>query len=1008
VVAKSLFMKPTRLLVADVIGLGKTITALRILKTIDSYKRLNWVLIAVPSVLVDQWIDEMKSMGITPTVIDSESLDILAEHPELPAGWYIGSIDTLKQPEYMAILRKVEWDAIVVDEAHKLGIIGGEANKRLQNLGEIIRNNRDATILLLSATPHRGKANDYLARLALLDPSLLEVANLNTLDKAFDKPEFYQQTHNTILFRRSKDDVNEVYERRQVFKPCNMLAVLVEPNDVEKTLLRTTTELATSYLGSYHVYLIDAFGWKTGRVQGITALLRTLLVKRGLSSPQALVNTFGKLVEKRGKFIELIEQGYSPEEAWEKIAEELEEYDRRLNEILTGDPEDIEKELDKEFDELASYLDRFLDEEFRDRLKKIKESAEQILAGKVPDSKLETLKKILKLVLKTPPDELPEEFRDLASGKAIIFTEFKDTAYYLYERLKTWAEREFGESDIVRVFTSENRGDIEDIKKWLSEDGRKVLITTDVAGEGLNLQYANVLVNYEIAWSPIRLEQRIGRVWRYGQNRTTYVFNLFMADALEKNVADIVFAKLYGISISVGKLEPILGEKVLISTIRNELLEHAVEERGSIGGLIPVEMDLNNRRITLSEAKIIELVATDAQAFVEAFIKALKKLVSEIKQKRIFPQGRTDAERVREELYYLTGFRDNDDVLRAGESIAETIARLLGMDIERRDNAIFLRSRDGTVYDFPKTSPDAFARRLIDYFKVEDSVKYFVYQGSEKEVVLLSEAEVSIGGEVRYREPIGIVADFEKHEIKILRGRDLVEKISDLLARSIPVDEVYGLDNILSSIPQIVSASHNTYYEKVVRRGAGNVIELLKKYEDAKKKHKGISYFEVGEPQVSIGEPVFTFISTAFLPEITSAPSEEVWGWAEDEAIPIVFNYEGLNGREAIRVSSYEHYDVKSLKRDSNGNVVEERFIEVKTKTRRDIIHIKLEGSEYLVAEEKDEKYWLYIVYGVRTEKPAILCIRKPHRRLPLRKTVVGEIRERYSLDLPGLRDVRS
>ena len=993
VVAKSLFIKPTRMLVADVIGLGKTITALRLLKTIGRYRRLGRVLIAAPSVLVTQWIDEMKSMNVNPVLIDRKNLGHLTKYLELPSGWYVGSIDTIKQPEYMAILKKSSWDAIVVDEAHKLSVIGSEPNMRWQNLGGLIRENKDAVVLLLSATPHRGKPNDYLSRLALIDPSLLDVTNVTALEKVFDKPEFYTHTHNVILFRRNKDDVNLVYERIEIFKPANMLAVLIEPNESERTLLRSITDLATSYLGNYYAYMIEELGWKTGRAQGIVSLLRTLLVKRGLSSPQALVKTFSKLVEKRGRYIELIEKGYNPDKAEEKIAKELEEYSKRIDDILTGDIEDIE-ELDDEFDKMASYFDKLLDERFREKLEEAKRHAEAILKGEVPDSKLETLKRILTLTLNATPGELSDEFMDLASGKAIVFTEFKDTANYIYKRLRKWAEEEFGDPDIVKKFTSDDRGSIDDIKKWLSEEGRRVLVTTDVAGEGLNLQYANVLINYEIAWSPIRLEQRIGRVWRYGQKRTTYVFNLFLADALEKEVAEVVFGKLYGISISVGKLEPILGEKVFLSTIRNEVLEHAVEESEPVGGLIPVEIDFKDKKISLSEAKIIDLVTRDAQGFVKAFIRSLKKLVQEIKRMRVYPP-KANAERIREELQNLTGFRDTEDAVRTLEILVEIFAEVTGSSFEVREDRVFLRTAEGKIYELPTGNPEEFLKRIVGYFQVEDYSKYFVYQDERREVLLLSEAEVIIDGEVRYREPIGVSVDFGKRDITIMRGRTLVTKLSEILSRSIPVDEIYGLDDVMDSIPDILSASNNTFYEKGLRRGAVKVIELLKGYEDIKAKLKGGKFFAASDPQVKISEPVFIMISTAFLPEVEEIPSDEVWGWAEDRAMPVVFNYEGLNGREAMRVSGHEHYDVRSVRREKDKWVREERFIEVKTKMKRSL-GVGLKKEEFRLARELGDRYWLYLVYGVGSDHPVILCIRNPVKRLSFRRKEVLEKREGY------------
>jgi len=982
------------MLIADVIGLGKTITALRILKTISNYKRLSRILIIVPSVLIDQWVDEMKSMGIKPQIIERRTLDFLAKHLELPSGWYIGSMDTLKREEYMVILKRNRWDAIVVDEAHKLGILGREPNLRWQNLGRLIRENKDAILLLLSATPHRGKANDYLSRLALIDTSLLKVTNIGALERVFDNPEYYQSTHNIIVFRRSKEDVNVIYEKRKIFKPCNMLAVLIEPNDEERHFLRIITDLATSYLTRYYKYMMETFGWKTGRVQSIIALLRALLIKRGLSSPQALVKTFGKLIEKRGRLIELLDRGYTLREAQEEIAEELEKYSRKLDELLTGDIGEYEEELDENFNRLVSYFDAFLDEEFKGKLNIAVEYAKRILSGKVADSKLETLKKILNLVLRASPEELPEEFKDLASGKVIVFTEFKDTAYYLYEKLRRWAEEKFGEADIVRIFTSDNRGDIEEIKNWLTEEGKKVLVTTDVAGEGLNLQYANVLINYEVTWSPVRLEQRIGRVWRYGQDKVTYVFNLFLADALEKEVAEVVFAKLYGITISLGKLEPILGEKVFLSTIRNEILEHAIKEERVIGGLIPIEIEFKGRKLSLSEMRIIDLVAKDASAFVLAFIKALKKLINEIKRKRIYPLA-VEAEKIRRELKYLTGFSGTIEAIDSAKMLLRLLAEILDGNVEERKDKILVKLLNGKVLDFPRNNPEMILEGIIRFLRSEDYVKHFVFHSNEKKLMLLTEAEILIGSEIRYREPIGIIADFNTKSLETLRGKALVEKLSSLLLKSIPVDEVYGLDHVLSQIPSIIDVSHNTLYEMEIKEGIGRIIDAIREYENVKRKLRGIGFFETSEPEIRLREPRFVFISSAFLPETEVVVSDEVWGWTEDKAVPIVFNYERLNEREAINVSDYEHYDVKSVKKNAEGRIIEERFIEVKTKVRRSL-SVRLTREESKVAREKGDKYWLYIVYGVGTENPVILAIRNPIKRLPFQRKVAVEKREEY------------
>jgi len=165
---------------------------------------------------------------------------------------------------------------------------------------------------------------------------------------------------------------------------------------------------------------------------------------------------------------------------------------------------------------------------------------------------------------------------------------------------------------------------------------------------------------------------------------------------------------------------------------------------------------------------------------------------------------------------------------------------------------------------------------------------------------------------------------------------------------------------------------------------------MIRRYEEVKKTLGGAGFFNVEEPKVSIKEPSFIFISSSLLPETESIPSNEVWNWTEEEAIPVVFTYEKHNGREPYKVSGHEHYDVKSEKKDSEGNIIEERYIEIKTKTKRQygdrLIDFDLSDDEYQVAVEKGDKYWLYIVYGVRAENQVILCIRNPAKRFLFEK----------------------
>lgn len=491
-------------------------------------------------------------------------------------------------------------------------------------------------------------------------------------------------------------------------------------------------------------------------------------------------------------------------------------------------------------------------------------------------------------------------------------------------------------------------------------------------------------------------------MWRYGQDKVTYVFNLFLADALEKEVADVVFRKLYGIALSVGVLEPVIGGMVFLSEIRSELLEHAVEGVPSVSGLIPVEkIEVDGKPIRLTEPKIIELVSKDARKFVEAFITSLRKLMGEL--------GKTMPSRcyinveagIREELKLLTGFRDVGDAFEVAKAAARAFRAIAGAHVEEDSDRVVIAFRDGRRCVATVSSPEKLAEGLLECIgDLRDASKYFIFEGVSRELVLLAEAEILIGGEVRYREPVGIVFNEEAKSIEILRGKLLVEKLAEVLPRSLPVDEIYSFDEVFKLVEAVRNSSVNTYYVRIAKSISERVVKKLRDYEETKKKlAKGMNihatFFAAEEPRVSIGEPLYIFISTAYLPEARENPSTEVWMWTEEEVVPVVIEYEKKSGREATKVSGYEHYDVKSTKVSPNERVIEERFIKVKAKTSRDI-SINLTESEYEVAKEKGDKYWLYVVYGLGTEKPVVLCIRNPTRKVVLRKIEELVKRTRY------------
>jgi len=987
VVAKALLIRPLRIFIADSIGLGKTIEALRILSAVSRYRKLNYVLVAVPSTLVEQWVEELRLSGIRAEVLDRTRLLLLDRLPAVPPGWYVGSVDTLKKGEYGGVLKKVKWDAVVVDEAHRVGVSGLILNQRWRFLKDFMAGaGRDAILLLLSATPHRGKAYDYLLRLSLLDPILLDLTGFSEeIVQVFDKPEFYTHTHNTIFFRRTKEDVNKVYEGRQVFKPCLMHAVVVEPTPEQKEFMKLVDELALNYLSKYYYEWYPSVTLEEeASFKGVVSILKAVLIKRALSSPESAEHTFGKIILKRGLLMELVEK---EKLTLDKAREELtRRYEDRLKKVeeeyMSGDVSDAETEAEPDtlFDELTDLYVAFVEgEEAHRKLERLEELSKVIGSNDELDRKLGTLKKIIDLVVFSNPEavkELPEEYRDLISGKVVVFTEFKDTARYLERKLRKWLKERYGDDRMLKVLTSENKHELEDVVEWLKTSKRAVLIATDVGSEGLNLQYANVLVNYDIAWSPLRLEQRIGRLWRYGQVKTVYVFNLFLAHEFERKVSDVVYEKLYGMTQSIGKIDALLGERVYYSAIQNELLEKAVGEGTRLGGLIPLELDEKHR---LTEVTIINMIAEDAKAFVKYFMNALKKLLTQIKKNNIYPQA-PDRMSVEEFLSSLTGFKNHEEV----EAVVKRVAGTLGVK----------------GFEVAK-NPEIALRKILPQLQKLPETRVYIYQSDAKELIALTAGEVKIcrgsACEVAYREPLAVLIG-EGNTLNILRGSQLAEKLLEISKTSIPVDESSGLDEVLNTVAEVLKNRRTAVEAIYQERRLKKVVEHVKKLKDYESKRLKLAggekltpYFFTDVVASVEGDYAYVFIPTSYLPSVKTLQSGEVWFWLEDLVLKHVERYERACGREPIVVKSAEHYDVRSV------GPAEERYIEVKAPVSNKLL-VTLTESEFETAKKYGERYWLYIVLGADTDKPAILCVRNPANKLKFVKEERIEKRTRYVL----------
>ncbi|MEM4551215.1 MAG: helicase-related protein [Sulfolobales archaeon] len=467
--------RPIRALIADEVGLGKTVEALLVMDWAINRGLVSRVLILTPRSLATQWEAELLRAGITP-IKDPLTLD---------RGVFLFKIDTAKKPPLREKVLEKKWDMVIVDEAHKLGL----GTERFEFVKELLKRNPESSILFLTATPHRGNSEDYIKRLILVDPGLKE-----SMWKQLDSSEFYAKTIDSIVFRRSKHHVNELYEKDRVFVKATFRACVVKPSPLERLYIESLDKLTRDILARY-----------SGK-RGLE-LVVAIIDKRGLSSPEAGLLTFERVLKSlsgtNGKSVDL--------------EEELEAY---LSE------EDADTDPDMLVDQVSKYS--YIFKQFSSEIKYLTDLAKKILEGE--DSKLTTLVSLISGHIKR-------------GDKVVVFSEYADTANYIYRKLKN-SLHAVELKLVTGELLSSNRESIDGVKEWLAKPGPRVLISTDVASEGLNLQQANVVIHYELPWSLVKLEQRVGRVWRLGQEKDVHAYALLMEVGFERAVFEVVYVKL--------------------------------------------------------------------------------------------------------------------------------------------------------------------------------------------------------------------------------------------------------------------------------------------------------------------------------------------------------------------------------------------------------------------------------------------------------------------------------
>ncbi len=543
--------QPLRFLLADDPGAGKTIMAGLLIKELIVRGDLSRCMIVAPGSLVEQWQDELgQKLGLEFEIITRESINASRSgNPFAEKNLVICRLDQLsRNDEIQAKLELTDWDLVVVDEAHKCSahFYGNEVEKTkryqlAELLGRITRH-----LLLMTATPHSGKPEDFQLFMALVDPDRFE----GKPRKGGARPLDAQG-----LMRRMVKEELLTFEGKPLFPERRAYTVTYALSDDEALLYSRVTDYVRDEMN--RAERLQAQG--EGRRGNIVGFALTVLQRRLASSPEAIYQSLRRRRERLEKRLKDERLGRRPPEPSTPV--DLDE----LDDLAEGEREEIEEAVVDQASAAQTVAE--LEAEIR-TLTELEAIAARVRASRT-DAKWAELSKLLQ----NPEAEMLDESGNLR--KLIIFSEHRDTLNYLSERIRTLVGKP---EAVVTIHGGMQREARREAQEGFRQDPDvAVLVATDAAGEGVNLQRAHLLVNYDLPWNPNRIEQRFGRIHRIGQTEVCHMWNLVAAETREGQVFERLLRKLTEQSRELGgKVFDVLGDEIFVDTSLRELLLEAV------------------------------------------------------------------------------------------------------------------------------------------------------------------------------------------------------------------------------------------------------------------------------------------------------------------------------------------------------------------------------------------------------------------------------------------------
>jgi SNF2 family DNA or RNA helicase len=560
-----------RFLLADDPGAGKTIMAGLLIKEMKLREAIDRVLVLCPSPLTIQWQDELlhwfgESFDIIFSAVDQQQLT----NPWQRSNQVIASLDYAKQDEVRERVWQQRWDLVIIDEAHKCSAYtkrsagrGDEAEKtKRYQLAEQLTAQANH-VLLLTATPHHGDDDRFAHFVRLIDPDLFPEPHRMAAKAGEIRREILQLGPDCPwALRRLKEDLRDVNGRR-LFPDRHAHSIAFKLTHDEYDLYKTVT-----------AYINEFLPQASGRRKASVALARTVLQRRLASSTTAIFESLKRRLAKQGNLLEELES-LPPSHRARRLAQ--------LQGRIVDDAEQDEDDLDEiERDQLADDFTTAAElDQLRSEIAALKELVAQ--AGRVReradqggDSKLTALRECLARA----------EFNELkdARGRLLIFTEHRDTLNQLRHHLEKWGY------SVCEIHGGMNPYE----RKRAQEQFRntcQICVATEAAGEGINLQFCRLMINYDLPWNPTRLEQRLGRIHRIGQERDVHAFNFVAAESedgqpvIEGRILQRLLEKLEQMrAVLADRVFDVIGEVLSLNAVNlPEMLRDAANDPRRLG-----------------------------------------------------------------------------------------------------------------------------------------------------------------------------------------------------------------------------------------------------------------------------------------------------------------------------------------------------------------------------------------------------------------------------------------